>query len=657
MTWREQFAAENPLLEVLRSYNVELIGDGEQRKGKCPFHKDESPSFSVNTKKGSWKCFSGCGKGGVAEFIAKKTDKTADEIIEAWAEKKGLKQSKEAKPEPAVSIDWDACVEAFTEDHVEKVAKWRGYRPEFVRKLVEEKLIGIAEESTAFPIIAAGRVTGVHIRKKSGWVMRGKHNPWIIGWGHFENVLIFESQWDAFAFMDATRWLEIPEFRSQSSIVITRGANNAKSIRNTFPARGRLCAWMQNDEIDEKGHSPAKGWLNDLVKTVGSLPVCYPPEPHKDLNDWLKAGAVAADMTDLMESATPYRDPSLPTLKPSLDFRKLVKFNPKEDPDCLIGQRYLCRGGSAIWVGGSGLGKSVLTLQSAITFSLNDTLFGLEGKRALKSTIFSAEDDEGDIAETFQGVIKAFGITENDPRFETIMNSVIIRQESQYKGLEFIGYAEQCVREDKSDFAWINPLLSYYTGNPSDPEKSGEFCGALSGMQYNTGVCTMLIHHTGKPKEADTTKSWSIDDFSYVGLGSSVWTNWARAIVVLQALKNPKGVFSLKFAKRGNRTGIVDDDFIRQREVFLEHSETGLCWIPSSYKPEEKDQGGRPSRDRWEPVSEAWSGEPISSENLIKVVSKVLSVSDRTSYRVLTKWAGKYILKNTSDLWVKNNGH
>lgn len=654
MTWREQFSAEHPIEDVLKSHNVELIGDGEQKKSKCPFHKDKKPSFSVNTKDGSWNCFSGCGNGGVLELIAKFDNKTTDEIIEDWAEKKGLKKkedSTQSKP-----VDWDACVSLFTEEHVQKISKWRGYRPEFVQKLVDEKLIGIAEDSVAFPILAAGRVVGTHIRKKTGWVMRGRQNPWIIGLGHFEQVFIFESQWDAFAFMDATRWLEM-DFRATSSIVITRGAGNAKLVRNTFPTRGKIIAWMQNDPLDEKNFSPAKGWLNDLVKTIGSIPVCYPPEPHKDLNDWLKAGAVAAEIVDLMADAPLFRDPSLPNLKPSLDFKKMLKFDAKSDPDCLLGQRYLCRGGSAIWVGSSGLGKSVLSIQAAITFALNQDLFGLEPKKALRSVIFSAEDDEGDISETFQGVIKAFGITENDPRFEVITNNVFIYQEAELKGLPFIGYAEQVIRENKADLLWINPLLSYFTGNPNDAQASCEFCGALSGMQFNTGVCTQLIHHTGKPKEADTTKAWSIDDFSYIGLGSSIWTNWARAIIVLQGLKNPIGTFVLRFAKRGNRTGIVDEDFIRQREVYLEHAEVGLCWVPSDYKPETKNSGGRPKKARWELFSEHWNGEPTSSETLVKQITKVLSVSERTSYRVMESWCGSFILKNNSDLWVKNNGH
>ncbi len=653
MTLREQYAQKHSLLDVLRSHGVQLKGDGDQRKAQCPFHKDKTPSFSVNLKEGSWQCFAGCGNGGVIELAAKFAHSSPEQILDDFAKDNG-----QTKRNGSITryIDWNACVDAFTDDHKAKLAEWRGYRPEFVDLLVQEKLVGIANGNIAFPITAAGRVTGTHQKIKGGaWVTRGgTDKPWIIGNDHFDTVLLFESQWDAFAFMDATRWLET-NMRAFSSIVITRGANKAKSVKNLFPTSGDIIAWMQNDPEDDEGDSPAKSWLADLTQTIGRVKAAWPPEPHKDLNDWTRAGALSADILQLMESALIYRNPSLPPLKPHLSFRKMLRFDPLNDDSCLLGQRYLCKGGSAIWVGASGLGKSVLALQAAITFALNDSLFGLQPRKPLRSVILSAEDDEGDLSETFQGVIKAFGITESDPRFDIIMDSVFIYQESELKGLKAISYAEQLVLENKANFLWLNPLLSFYTGNPSDPEKSSEFTGALSAVQFNTGVCSMLVHHTGKPKEAKSTKDWSIDDFSYIGLGSSVWTNWARAITVLQALPKHPGTFVLRFAKRGNRTGIIDDNFNPIRQVYLQHSTSGLCWLLSDFIPDSKSNAGRPPKLRWELVDKEWSGEPLSNADFHLIVSRITGCAPKTAANISGKWAGIHIVKNTNDLWVKSD--
>jgi DNA primase len=50
---------------------VALRKAGASFKGKCPFHKDDTPSFVVSPEKGLWHCF-GCGEGGdVVSFLMK----------------------------------------------------------------------------------------------------------------------------------------------------------------------------------------------------------------------------------------------------------------------------------------------------------------------------------------------------------------------------------------------------------------------------------------------------------------------------------------------------------------------------------------------------------------------------------------------------------
>lgn len=50
---------------------VSLRKAGASYKGKCPFHKDDTPSFVVSPEKGLWHCF-GCGEGGdIVTFLMK----------------------------------------------------------------------------------------------------------------------------------------------------------------------------------------------------------------------------------------------------------------------------------------------------------------------------------------------------------------------------------------------------------------------------------------------------------------------------------------------------------------------------------------------------------------------------------------------------------
>lgn len=647
---RDDFIFDHPIVPELERRGVKLIGEGDELKACCPFHDDKNPSFSVTRSSGLWNCFAGCGGGSVIDLIAKYEKCSPEDLL-----RNSNGHTKEITP--LKEVDWKACVEKFGEKERARICQIRGYSPEFVDHLAENKLIGMCDGKLAFPIHTAGKVTGTHQKNGDKWlIVGGSQKAWIIG-DHFEMVHIFESQWDAFAFMQLTNWFSSPALRSQTAIVITRGAQNFKLVQNMFPTKGDVLVWMQNDPVNEAGESPALSWLSGLVSILRKVRVCKIPPQHKDLNDWLRNGAKGSDLLEICQTAESYRDPKLPPAKPPMDYKAMMAFNPKEDPDCLLGNRYLCRGGSAIWVGGSGLGKSVITIQAAITFCLNESLFGIQPKKPLKSIIFSAEDDKGDISETVQGVLKGMGITESDPRFNLVVENVLIFQEPTMKGLNFIGYIEQTVKDHKADFVWINPLLSYYIGNPSDPEESAKFTGALSVMQENTGVCTMLVHHTGKPKDTKTTSSWSVDDFSYIGLGSSVWTNWARAILVLQALKEPKNTFVLRFAKRGQRIGVVNDEFEKVREVYLEHAQEGLRWVESDYLPESSGQphaGGRAKKDSWPRFRDSWDGTPLTQPEIKSKIKTMFRVSDKTATRIVERWTGEFIIKNTDDLWKKN---
>jgi len=58
------------IVSVISRY-VSLTKSGSGYKGRCPFHKDDTPSFVVSPEKGLWHCF-GCGEGGdVIAFLMK----------------------------------------------------------------------------------------------------------------------------------------------------------------------------------------------------------------------------------------------------------------------------------------------------------------------------------------------------------------------------------------------------------------------------------------------------------------------------------------------------------------------------------------------------------------------------------------------------------
>ncbi len=59
----DDLKARVDLVEVIRASGVTLKKNGKSYKGQCPFHAEDSPSFSVTPEAGLWHCF-GCQAGG-----------------------------------------------------------------------------------------------------------------------------------------------------------------------------------------------------------------------------------------------------------------------------------------------------------------------------------------------------------------------------------------------------------------------------------------------------------------------------------------------------------------------------------------------------------------------------------------------------------------
>ncbi len=74
----------------LISRYVSLTPSGSGFKGRCPFHKDDTPSMVVNAEKGLWHCF-GCGEGGdVIAFLMKIEKLSFIEAMKRLAAEVGL---------------------------------------------------------------------------------------------------------------------------------------------------------------------------------------------------------------------------------------------------------------------------------------------------------------------------------------------------------------------------------------------------------------------------------------------------------------------------------------------------------------------------------------------------------------------------------------
>lgn len=77
-------------IEDVIGENIKLEKKGTSYTGLCPFHKEKTPSFHVNSKDGYYKCF-GCGEAGdVITFIEKYKNYSFQEAVEYLADRANI---------------------------------------------------------------------------------------------------------------------------------------------------------------------------------------------------------------------------------------------------------------------------------------------------------------------------------------------------------------------------------------------------------------------------------------------------------------------------------------------------------------------------------------------------------------------------------------
>jgi len=78
------------IVDIVGQY-VALRRAGRSYSGRCPFHKERTPSFHVSPERGTYKCF-GCGEGGdVFSFLQKMDGTDFPTVLKQLAEKAGIK--------------------------------------------------------------------------------------------------------------------------------------------------------------------------------------------------------------------------------------------------------------------------------------------------------------------------------------------------------------------------------------------------------------------------------------------------------------------------------------------------------------------------------------------------------------------------------------
>lgn len=303
-----------------------------------------------------------------------------------------------------------------------------------------------------------------------------------------------------------------------------------------------------------------------------------------------------------------------------------------EDPDELIKDRFLCRGGGLLLAAPTGVGKSTYSLQGALCFAVERECLGLVPARPLRSLYVQAENDDGDLAELRDGIVTGLGFSDEERR--RAFQAVHIVTISDLCGREFLvrGLGPLLV-PDRWDLLWIDPLLSYIGGDVSRQEVVSPWLrNGLNPMLRRARCGSVVVHHTNKPPSGREKPNWAAGDFAYLGSGSADLANWARAVIAIRSVGSHE-VFELRLAKRGKRVGWKDGNGAPCYTRFIAHGTDGIYWRDAEAQ-EAPGKVGRPEAASMEEVVALLGNAELASTEWQKLAKEEHGVSERSFYRL-----------------------
>jgi hypothetical protein len=247
----------------------------------------------------------------------------------------------------------------------------------------------------------------------------------------------------------------------------------------------------------------------------------------------------------------------------------------------LLGNGFLRRGQTGLINGATGIGKSSLTTQAGVEWSVGRSALGIKPQQALRVLIVQSENDDSDVAEMRDGILS--GLQLSDAELSLYKENVRIMR-SFKSGAKWLAEITADVVEHRPDLIIVDPLFAF-AGVDLAKDQPG-LSAFLREMllpftiKYRLGV--LLVHHTNKPPASKGNAStYAAGDHAYSGSGHNELPNFVRFVVVLRSLGSST-VFEFRIGKRWKRAGMTDESGTLVDRRLIKHADTGLFWEPAT---------------------------------------------------------------------------
>jgi AAA domain/CHC2 zinc finger len=493
------------------------LSEHAEKSARCPFHDDKHNSFSVyKNAKGEFcfKCFAGCGEGDEVTFLEKHYGISNKEATKRYLAMAGVNgsTSNASKTTGANSeslLHWLACVSAFTEKHVQRLAQWRGYSIDFCSWLKENALIGLFSSCIAFPVHdRAGNVLAFHYRLKDGswryYPQGAETRPLVVGeLVAGERVQCFESTWDGLDYLDMSG--------ERDGVIITRGAGNAK-FAELIPSNCTLYLWTQNDK-------PGRDWEHAVCAhakcTVKRVKI---PGGYKDLNDWTRAGATLDHLLDAMVNAEVVHEPERSwadvlneAIVTSNELRDL-QLTPRRR---LLGD-WFCEGDLGFIFAFRGVGKTWLALAIAQALSVGGKLGEWQAHESVKVLYVDGEMPPDLIRDRCEGLNGS-----NTGKLEFLNHAILFERTGKVLNITKSevqqAITQRCVNTG-SKVLILDNLSTLASGMRENEADSWELVSNWLLDLRRRKIALIIVHHAGRSGEMRGTSKREDNVFWIIAL-------------------------------------------------------------------------------------------------------------------------------------------
>jgi hypothetical protein len=523
-------------------FEARLTGQRFSRSGgnfmtKCPFHADGKASLSLHFGKGAWKCFAGCGQGGVVDFERKFS--TCDSEIAAAniAEICGLSDLRLFRQKPEATYvyrDEDGNVlfeklrfpgKKFSQRAPSGDGRWV-YKLDGVRKV----LYNLPELVRASDVaVTEGEKDADNVNVLNLAAHGGNPSTRFVATTNFEGAGVWRPEYSPF-------------FTGKHTIIFEDN-----------DAAGRASAVLKASSIFPYAHDVRVVRLPGLGE-------------HGDVSDYLQTH----DAKDLLAEIrkTPIWKPATGTLLvPAPQFLTAASI----DIEWLV-DGVIQRGSNGFICSLPKMGKSWLAVDLAISLTLGLPWVGFDIPRAVKAALITREDNPAltrwRMAHLLAGRNRAMAELEG----RLCVNSREQSPEFRVDKADFLGPMIAELKAIQPEFVILDVLNVLHSADENDNTEMRAVVEELSRLQREVGCSLGVVHHFNKGEGTLTQRL----------RGATAIAGWAEWLIGIEGIPGEPHTrqmqFELKAASQPNPlyyTVRTDESACSTR---IERAE----WVPKS---------------------------------------------------------------------------